>query len=535
MSRVLAICLDGYEPALAEELMAAGELPWTARLAEQSARFDLDHGSALRTGLAGEHVATGLSPDDSRRWAAVHFDPATYEVWQEGTSLAPFPAAMSQHTVVFDPPYFDLDAAPAVSGMVNWGAHDPGVPSGSRPVGLLEEVTARFGEYPATRWIYGLPWNSPEACLEMGRQLTAAVEQRTAIASWLLSERLGSWDLALMTVSEPHSAIEGLWHGVDPSHPLHVAPSASAAGEGVRGVYRAIDRMLHTLTEQLPGTTIVYFSMHGMGQNRSDAGSLLLLAELLYRREFGEVLFDRAGVGDVAINGRVGLPMGESWRQWVAQGFPQPKPRRGAFARRLLGPIKRQLRGAARNPRTSPPPRAGRLSIDWIPATRYRQHWPRMRAFALPSYYDGRIRINLEGRERAGLVPLQEYHRERERLVELVSQCVDPITGEPVVEAAEYPDVDDPRALAATQADIVFVWRGAPTGFAHPVHGRIGPVPYRRTGGHTGGHGFAYIANGPLTPGDYGTRSAFDVVPTLVELVGGASNHPLSGRSLLES
>lgn len=531
MRRVLAICLDGYEPSLASELMAAGELPATAELAARSARFALDHGPALRTGLAGEHVATGLSPRDSGRWAAVHFDPASYEVWQEGTSQPPFPAAMSQRTVVFDPPYFDLDAAPSVAGIVNWGAHDPGVPSGSRPDGLLQEVTERFGEYPARRWIYGLPWSSPEASLEMGRRLTAAVEQRTRIASWLLTERLPEWDLALLTVSEPHSAIEGLWHGVDPTHPLHTAPSAGPAGEGVRGVYRAIDRLLQTLTEQLPDTAIVYFSMHGMGPNRSDAGSLLLLAELLYRREFGRPLFDRTGQPDPSLNGQVALPADATWRQWVAEGFTPP-PERPDLARRMLRPLLSRLRPARPVP-AAPERQPGRIPIHWIPATRYRADWPRMRAFALPSYYDGRIRINLQGRERAGLVPLAEYRQERDRLIELVCECVDPITGETVVELAELPDVDDPRALSATQADVVFVWKGAPTGFSHPRLGQIGPVPYRRTGGHTGSYGLAYLANTPVAPGDHGVRSAFDVVPTLVDLVGGASNFPLSGRSLI--
>ena len=41
------------------------------------------------------------------------------------------------------------------------------------------------------------------------------------------------------------------------------------------------------------------------------------------------------------------------------------------------------------------------LSTDWVPASRYRSHWATMRAFALPSMYDGRIRLNLRGREPA--------------------------------------------------------------------------------------------------------------------------------------
>ena len=57
-------------------------------------------------------------------------------------------------------------------------------------------------------------------------------------------------------------------------------------------------------------------------------------------------------------------------------------------------------------------------------------------------------------------------------------------------------------------------------------------MPYRRTGGHTGGRGIGYLALPGVAPGDRGLRSAFDVVPTLLDLCGvGAGG--ISGESLL--
>jgi len=61
MSRVLAISLDGFESTIAEEMMAAGQLPALSRIREKSARFTLDHGSAKRTGLGAEHLNRGPS------------------------------------------------------------------------------------------------------------------------------------------------------------------------------------------------------------------------------------------------------------------------------------------------------------------------------------------------------------------------------------------------------------------------------------------------------------------------------------------
>src|SRR5690348_11791672 len=107
-SRVVAIGLDGLEVAFAERLMAAGGMPALAALRQRAARVLLDHGPAQRTGLAWEHVASGLSPAAARRWAAIEFDPTTYEAWQEGARFSPWWASLDRRVVVFDAPYVDL-------------------------------------------------------------------------------------------------------------------------------------------------------------------------------------------------------------------------------------------------------------------------------------------------------------------------------------------------------------------------------------------------------------------------------------------
>ncbi len=283
--------------------MAEGELASLARLKDAGAHMRLDHGPAQRTGLAWEHVASGLSPEDADRWAAVAFDPANYNVWQEGTSLPPFTGDINARTVVFDAPYFDLRRAPRTQGLVNWGAHDPGVATNSSPDELLAEFTERFGEYPAKEFIYGLPWSDPERCRRTGDALAKAVDTRTEGCLWLLKERLPDWELGLVVVSEPHSAIEALWHGVDPSHPLHGLPSATPAKEGLRSVYRAVDRLIDRLSTAFPDAKLVVFSMGGMGPNRSDAVSMVLLSELLYRNAFGTALLQQRPDWVAAPNG----------------------------------------------------------------------------------------------------------------------------------------------------------------------------------------------------------------------------------------
>jgi predicted AlkP superfamily phosphohydrolase/phosphomutase len=168
-------------------------------------------------------------------------------------------------------------------------------------------------------------------------------------------------------------------------------------------------------------------------------------------------------------------------------------------------------------------------------ANAYQAHWPGMRVFALPSFYDGRVRVNLAGRERVGRVPLADYRRMIDEVKSLLDACVDPLTGEGVVDFYEQPDPADPRELGATESDLVIAWRGVPLGLEHPRLGRIGPVPFRRTGGHTGPHGVAWVAGDGVATGGQGVASAFHVVPTILDLLGVSPPGGLSGRSLLET
>lgn len=536
MARVLAIFLDGYEHSLGQRLMSAGEMPQMSRLADSSARFVLDYGPAQRTGLAGEHFATGLSPEAAQRWSAVHFDPRSYQVWQEGTRLRPFAADLDARTVVFDVPYFDLAAAPAVNGIVAWGAHDPGVARASRPADLASELAQKFGAYPAERWIYGFAWPSVRRSSAMGQHLARAVDVRAEAAHWLLAERLPDWDLALVAVSEAHSVIEALWHGMDPAHPLHQLAGAGAARAGIHAVYHAIDRLIGRLTSAFPDALTVVFAMGGMGDNRSDVPSMLLLPELMYRQAFKAPLFKQPQAWPWSTNGSpVLLSDTDSWGNRMAEGFSAPpQSRLQRLARRMLpGSVKSLLRGAPPQPEIRAHP--DRISLSWMPAAAYQQFWHAMPAFALPSYYDGRVRVNLKGREVRGTVEREDYQRVLADVERIARESIDPATGKSAVDFVEHTAPRDPRDLAETQTDLVFVWKGAAASLEHPLFGRIGPVPYRRTGGHTGPSGVAYIRAQDLPAGERGTRSAFDVVPTIIDLLGQPRAASLSGASLLSA
>jgi hypothetical protein len=185
----------------------------------------------------------------------------------------------------------------------------------------------------------------------------------------------------------------------------------------------------------------------------------------------------------------------------------------------------RELAGKA------PMPQSATLSLGWMPVARYQPHWHAMPAFALPSFYDGRVRVNLSGREAQGRVPLEGYDAVLTDVESVLSECRDVITRQPVVARIERTGGSRPLDLSSTESDLVIEWRGVPLGFDHPTLGRIGPLPYRRTGGHTGHDGMAWVAGPGVAPGDLGEASAFDVVPTVIDLMGLKASRAISGRS----
>jgi predicted AlkP superfamily phosphohydrolase/phosphomutase len=519
MQRVLMVGLDGFEISLAEAMMAEGGLPNLRRLRERSARFRLHHGVAKYSGLAWEEVSTGLSPDDGGRWSVVTFDPANYRVRQLPTNARPFVADLPVKTVAFDVPYCDLSQSDHVFGISNWGAHDPGVPSDGRPVELKAEFEARFGCYPAPEWIYGFCWPSVEKTNALGEALARAADVRAEAALWLLKERFPDWELGMVVAGEPHSAIEPLWHGVDPSHPLHCVESAAPAAAALRRVYTATDVLVGKLADAFPDAALLVFAMHGMGANDADLPAMALVPELLYRRDFGG---PHMRTPDWKTHLPGGMPLFEANDDWTAvmrRLVPGPgKPRRWERRlRRLLGLKPRVVVSE---------------EVAWMPAARYARVWPRMKSFALPAFYDARVRVNLAGREGRGRVARRGYAAECQAVIDLLAECRDPVSGQPVLRDARRNE-KDPLALDPWEADIAFDFQPCTVGFVHPTLGTVGPIPYRRTGGHTGAHGFLYLAGAGIGAGEEKTASSFDVVPTAVDLLGVTSGPKLSGRSLV--
>ncbi|WP_108882786.1 alkaline phosphatase family protein [Anderseniella sp. Alg231-50] len=513
-NRTLAIGLDGFELSLAERLMSEGQMPNFAALRQRCARYDLENGPSMYTGLSWEHFSTGKTPKELRRFSAVDLDTNHYRVRQRATNAKPVLRKLTgAKTVVFDVPYCDLQLASDLKGLTNWGAHDPGVAKFSNPSGLHDEITERFGPYPATDYIYGFVWPDEAETTKACTLLAEAVACRRKSASWVLSERIPDWDLAIVTVSEAHSGIEMAWHGIDPDHPLKDRASAVAGRQGLYAIYREIDKLVGEFVTQFPDADIVVFSMHGMGTNDADVAAMALFPELLYRHRFGRS-YMRGDVWNVGNDRQAMADREFSWHFALEAAVPP--------LWEFEAPVGIEL------PDFDYDRDRDYQEIEWMPCSRYQAFWPVMDVFAVPGFYNARARVNLAGREARGTVSVADYHAKLQDVHKLLNECRNLATNEPIVRDVTFYQ-GDPLKLDASEADMEITWAGNPTGLIHPELGQVGPVPWRRPGGHRIEGGFAWLAGERWSAGTKGSTSVNDIMPTLAEMV----NQPNAVASMI--
>lgn len=502
MSRpVIAILLDACEPAWLEHWLAAGDLPVLAGLRDESARFALQGVHPFTGELPTHALLTATHPARAGYWGAFNYDASTYQpLYMRAYDYCRI-RNFYDYTPGLKVCQFDLPKAGFATvadgiQVLNWGAHGSLNDSISNPAALYGELSGRYGVHPALEQDHIEPWQT-DALDTLFERLRSGVAARTRIHRDLLARR--AWDLFLTSYSEIHSAGHCYMHRDNPEFDL-LGPSP--VEDHVHALARDIDRSVGDLIAASPGADIAFFSIHGMVMNGWDIATMFFLPELLHRMAFPE----RIRRPDSALPpATVG-----SWywadKVWdVAFGDERPKP-------------------------------AMADGINWVPASWYAPDWKRMKAFALPGLDEGMIRLNVCGRDPDGIVPPSEYERTLAWIAETVASLRDARTGAPLVRRF-YRTRSDPLADGPElpPADLIVEWHYRSCDVADsPLYGRIGPVPLRRTGGHSR-NGFAWFRHARFEPGDRGVATPFDIGPTLLDMIGVAIPDHFDGRSLLST
>jgi predicted AlkP superfamily phosphohydrolase/phosphomutase len=545
---VIAIGLDAAEPKLMEAWMAQGLLPNLNRVRQQGIygrlhnSIDYQDGTTEFSSTEALWVtaATGCLPNKTGFWDAAIYDPKTYAVnidpvyggydYQE---YKPFYALGENYKVAaFDVPVTRV--VPNVRGtqITGWGGHHPFYPSESQPAGLLSELETKYGKNPVYQLDNGVWWDR-EYFKWVTESVKHSVETRAQICCELLQQ--DDWDLAIFGFGEIHTLGHDLYHRSQPDHPLYeYINQVDPVGDPLLAGFQQVDRAVGQIIDRSPATaTIVLFSAHGMGANVTDLLSMVFMAEVLYRYNFpGQVALQSGDITQAAPptitknirNGWAadiwGLvdepnPIKKLWHTWTHKKF-------------LLGD-KHGLHSPHRL-------MAEGSSLGWMPSMWYRPLWPQMKAFALPAFSDGYIRINVQGRERDGIVAPAEYDAVCAEIAAMLYLLQDGRTKQPlvkqVVRTRTSPFDDDAKL---PEPDLIVVWHEIPTDVVdHPDLGRIGPLTFNRSGSHRE-NGFL-MASGPgITPGsDLTAGGAVDIAPTILNLMGAEIPAYFDGKPLLQ-
>ncbi|MCM5571719.1 alkaline phosphatase family protein [Burkholderiaceae bacterium FT117] len=538
-SRVMAIGLDGADPVLVEKWIAEGRLPNLARMQAEGAYGRLRstvelHGQrmeAFSTEPLWVEFATGCKPTKTGAWDSMEYFPDRYQIrnLDEGSpafdDFDPFYAlGESKKVAVLDVPMARLSDRVKGLQVLGWGGHFPHTESRSLPDGLLGEIVARHGRNPVLHNDTGIWWDR-RYVKWLDEALAESVDARVGVCEDLLAR--DEWDLFLAVFSETHSAGHDVYCYSQPDHPLN-APltGGEGAGDPLRKVYEDVDRAIGKLMAAAPADAFfVCFSLHGMGPNYSDLLSSVVLSETLYRWCFpGSIALgpgkEGSPPGEILTSARRDSWVGELWSRYNNAPWPI-RFVRSCLPGRLL---KASFNGLAS-------PFSGEAQANamlWHPSMWYRPLWPRMKAFALPGFTKGRIRINLQGRDRDGIVAPGEYHRVCDEVTRILRRLTDGRSGRPLVKEVYRTRADDLGDLPGLPAfDLDVLWEEHITDVVDsPDIGRIGPVPHFRAGGHWN-RGFVAATGRGIPAGMRLPESeAADLAATILRMM----DHPLPGH-----
>lgn len=541
---VIAIGLDAADPVLLDNWISQGHLKNLKRLREMGAYGRLSNIEYYKAETPWTTFLTGCLPHKTGYWAPIKFCEGTYQAQKveayDFNEYQPFYALGDDYRVaVFDMPQSKLSEDVNGLQVLAWGAHSPQTPSHSLPASLLKDINKKHGKHPALHKDHGDWWD--QGYLQRLKQgLETGIERRVSICREMLQQE--KWDLFLTVFGETHSAGHDFWFLSQPDNPLYLYKQET--GNSMLEVFEKVDQALGEIIEGVPEDTyVVVFSAHGSDNNTTDVPSMLLLAELLYRFSFPGKSLLPAGKPGTPVPPPVTSPERLNWQEEIWRQVYTPNPIKRWLRRWASDEFNSQLDRVWRKlNKGSQPPLLSSLSrpkgdLVWLPVMWYQQHWAQMKAFALPSFSEGYIRINLEGREPQGIVKPSEYNALCEELTEKLYQLKNPRTGETlvkkVVQTRQSADDRDPKL---PDADLVVIWKDQPADvIEHPELGRMGPVPYRRTGSHRA-RGFLSVFGPGIEPGSSLPDShSVDLTPTLLELMGARIPEYMDGKPLVKA
>jgi len=445
---------------------------------------ELTSTSALLNGSVWPSFYTSSNPQDHGIYHHIQWDPHLMRlrrITPEWLPAEPFYAKLERKglaVTVLDVPVSMRTHLHEGLEIINFGVHDPFGKTGTNQRDLTRDLRHRFGTHPMGCEI---PVDHTESELRRIRDdLLAGSKLKGEVSRWLLGARQS--DFFITVFAECHRAGHTLWPEGLPSQAL---PPPDAALE----VYRKVDESIGLILDaiDLTQTTVMLFSLHGMGVNTS-------------KNYFLQEIVDRVNLGFAAREPGV---------------FGSMRPKQHGLIRGLLevAPASIQNFVASHVPaavKDAVVDHAYTAGHDWA-------HTP---AIGLRSDWSAYVRFNLRGRERDGMLDDEMRRRYEDWMRQCFMSLHDAETDEPIVNEIHFANRESSGARGSLLPDAIVTWTPIkpPSRIVSPL---IGSLEGELTDGRRGNHrsdGFL-ITMGPGF--DHGTVSRplhiTEVVPMVFE------------------
>ena len=481
--RVLLVGIDSADPELLAR--ALPQLPNLRRLVEGGSLRDLQSPAAVMSAAVWPTFYTGQDPGwhgyyFPMQWDAEHM--RLRRVSDRWLYCEPFWYALAREglpVTAFDVQTEFPSRIPRGVEITNWGSQSFTGMRSSDPA-LGRALRRRFGRHPLGPDVPAPKTRRRLAAIR--RDCLAGARAKGEASLWLLRET--DWRLFLTVFVELHRAGHNLWPDPEVGVPDDTA---------LREVFRAVDREVGRLVGavDLRETTVIVFSLHGMGSNDAQDH---FLPEILDR-------FNARFAGRALPAARASRPQHSAMR-WLRARVP-------GTAQEAIG---RKMPDRVR---------------DFVVSRQFGRgfDWARTPGFALPSGGEGYVRCNLAGREREGCLPadgacLGLYLKE---LVETLRALRIGESDAPLVADVCFPSREFAGPAASRLPDVAVRWSGEPPAreVVSPTLGRFrGRLATGRGGNHRPG-GFAIVAGRRPEGIDLELRDAKDFARVVPRLLGG--------------
>jgi predicted AlkP superfamily phosphohydrolase/phosphomutase len=469
--RLITFGVDGLDWNLVNVWAAEGRLPVLRDLLSGSHVLIFGESNRPLPGSIWTDIAAGCS-------AAVHgfqheeqLRAGSYQMERVDSSrvaAAPFYKTLSDAgircAVVDFPIDYPIDGFNGIQ-VVDWATEFKLWRFETRPKSLAFQLESKYGRHPLTHY----PGTHPDlpGLLALKHKLTQGIEIKRQFAFDLLQQR--QHEFIFYGFGELHKAGHFFWRFHDRKHPEFTEAEPELV-DSLRAMYEEMDRALGSVLNQLePDDDLIVVTDRGMyADHRGDhlVDAILLKLGLAVQRATATVTPATKSLRSRLLSARRVTKV----YRWVARRLLSDR------LREALLPFYRKAIGAV-------PP--------W--------DWTRTRVFRLPSVGNSYLRVNLAGREPAGVIlPGAQYDQLLSDVAAQFRALVNAETGEPAVEDVYFPATQFHGPKATELPDVAIVWnsRNPIDAVASEAIGTISGRQERERSGNHRPEGFA-LFRGP--------------------------------------